>query len=234
MSDQKSVIELIEELDSSWCNIIKKSLTSNDISHIDKIYSEKDKNIYPPKNELFNAFKYFSINDTRVIILGQDPYHQSGQAHGLAFSVNPGITIPPSLRNIYNELKKEYPFGQCDNSMQIQSGCLINWAKQGVLLLNTALTVEESKPGSHINFWKSITNNIIKEISNQCDHTIFMLWGKKAQLKAQYIQSDKHYIINRAHPSPLSANRGGWFNEQQFMLCNKTLQQWGYNEIKWI
>lgn len=234
LDNDSTVLQLVNELEIEWVNIIKRSMTSTDMIHIDSLYDNPSKKVYPPKNKLFEAFKYFTVKDTKVVILGQDPYHKQGQAHGLAFSVNEGIKIPPSLRNIYAELKKEYPFGECDNSTQLKTGNLTNWAKQGVLLLNTALTVEEGMPDSHTKFWRSITDNIIKEINTHCNSVIFMLWGKKAQAKNKYINKDQHFIISRAHPSPFAANRGGWFNEQQFDICNKELVNKGYHPIAWV
>ena len=201
--------QLINNLDEGWSNIILKNLNPSDIDYIDELYSYELTKIYPPQENLFEAFKHFSLADLKVVILGQDPYYKEGQAHGLAFSVKPGVKIPASLRNIYVELKHEY--SELINSEQLKTGNLIKWAKQGVLLINTALTVEENKPNIH-SILKSITDGIISDISNNVDKCAFLLWGGNAHKKEKLINKEKkHYIYKCSHPSPLAAHRGNWF-----------------------
>jgi uracil-DNA glycosylase len=187
--------------------------------------------IFPPQENIFEAFKYFELYDTNVCINGQDPYHQFGQAHGLSFSVQDNIKIPPSLSNIFKELKNEYP-----NFDIPKTGNLTNWAKQGVLLLNSALTVLQNSPNFYQDYWNSITNLIIKKLSTKHPgKCIFMLWGNDAKKykKNKSIDAVKHYILEASHPSPLSANRGGWFGNNHFKSANEYLKNENKKEIKW-
>ncbi len=210
---------------------------------IDKIELEKDyfqelihfvqrermsgKVIFPPENIVFNAFEKISENNLNVVIFGQDPYHGAGQANGLAFSVNKGVKIPPSLRNIFKELHS-------DLGIPIpEHGDLTDWAKQGVLLLNTILTVEEGKPGSHQNIgWERFTDAIIKKISTERDGVVFILWGNYAKNKIKLIDSNKHLILQAAHPSPLSAYQG-FFHCKHFSKTNSYLMKLGKKPIDW-
>lgn len=183
---------------------------------------------YPPKEMIFSAFKYFPPSETKVVIIGQDPYHGHGQANGLCFSVNDGITFPPSLQNIFKELERDL-----DIPIAI-SGNLERWAEQGVLLLNATLTVRENLAGSHQGKgWEIFTNYVIKELSNQNEQLIFVLWGNYAQQKTKFIDEKKHIILKSGHPSPLSANRGLWFGNGHFRLINELLKQRGKVEISW-
>lgn len=183
---------------------------------------------YPPKEMIFSAFKYFPPSETKVVIIGQDPYHGHGQANGLCFSVNDGITFPPSLQNIFKELERDL-----DIPIAI-SGNLERWAEQGVLLLNATLTVRENQAGSHQGKgWETFTNYVIKELSNQNEQLIFVLWGNFAQQKTKFIDEKKHIILKSGHPSPLSANRGLWFGNGHFRLINELLKQRGKVEISW-
>jgi uracil-DNA glycosylase len=183
---------------------------------------------YPPKEMIFSAFKYFPPSETKVVIIGQDPYHGHGQANGLCFSVNDGITFPPSLQNIFKELERDL-----DIPIAI-SGNLERWAEQGVLLLNATLTVRENLAGSHQGKgWETFTNYVIKELSNQNEQLIFVLWGNYAQQKTKFIDEKKHIILKSGHPSPLSANRGLWFGNGHFRLINELLKQRGKVEISW-
>lgn len=183
---------------------------------------------YPPKEMIFSAFKYFPPSETKVVIIGQDPYHGHGQANGLCFSVNDGITFPPSLQNIFKELERDL-----DIPIAI-SGNLERWAEQGVLLLNATLTVRENLAGSHQGKgWETFTNYVIKELSNQNEQLIFVLWGNFAQQKTKFIDEKKHIILKSGHPSPLSANRGLWFGNGHFRLINELLKQRGKVEISW-
>ena len=183
--------------------------------------------IFPIKNNIFKAFDYFNIEDTKIVIIGQDCYHGEGQAHGLCFSVPQNINIPPSLRNIYKELNNDINFGIPNH------GNLTNWAKQGILLLNSSLTVRESTPGSHIKLWEKYTDNIIKLISDKNNSIIFILWGNFAKKKKKLIDINKHYILEANHPSPLSANRGGWFGCKHFSKSNTILETINKKTIDW-
>lgn len=185
--------------------------------------------IYPPNENIFKAFSYFDFTDTKVVILGQDPYHQPGQAMGLSFSVPKGVKIPPSLVNIFKELKKD---SEIKNYKIPDHGDLTSWAKQGVLLLNAALTVQQSKASSHSKKWNFITDEIIKHISDNLQGVVFMLWGNYAKNKSPLIDAKKHLILTAIHPSPLSANRG-WFGNGGFSKTNKYLTENGKTNIKW-
>ena len=183
--------------------------------------------IYPPKEDLFNALKATSYQDTKVVILGQDPYHGLGQAHGMAFSVNPGIAIPPSLRNIYKELQDSLGCSIPDN------GYLMPWAKQGVLLLNTVLTVRAGQPQSHQNKgWEILTDEIIKLLNQKDETVIFLLWGSPAKKKMNLITNPKHVVLTAVHPSPLSAHRG-FFGCNHFKQVNEILERQGGETIDW-
>ena len=183
--------------------------------------------IYPPKEDLFNALKATSYQDTKVVILGQDPYHGLGQAHGMAFSVNPGIATPPSLRNIYKELQDSLGCSIPDN------GYLMPWAKQGVLLLNTVLTVRAGQPQSHQNKgWEILTDEIIKLLNQKDETVIFLLWGSPAKKKMNLITNPKHVVLIAVHPSPLSAHRG-FFGCNHFKQVNEILERQGRGTIDW-
>lgn len=183
--------------------------------------------IYPPMFDIFNALRYTSFESTRVVILGQDPYHEPGQAHGLSFSVKKGIKIPPSLVNIYKELKT-------DIGMEIPNhGELTSWAKQGVLLLNATLTVRQGLANSHQNIgWSIFTDNIIKALNESSKPVVFILWGGNARSKKKYISNPNHLIIESAHPSPLSAYNG-FFGSRPFSRANKFLKETNQSEINW-
>lgn len=187
----------------------------------------KEETIYPPKELLFTALKLTPYNETRVVILGQDPYHGAGQAHGLSFSVMPGVRIPPSLRNIYTELKE-------DMSVPVPNhGSLNHWAEQGVLLLNTVLTVREGKPGSHKKLgWEKFTDTIMKKLNERTVPMVFILWGNHAQQKGSFIDQDRHRVIQSMHPSPLSAYRG-FFGSRPFSQTNQYLESNGLESIDW-
>ncbi len=183
--------------------------------------------IFPPGPLIFNALNSTPLDQVKVVILGQDPYHGPGQAHGLCFSVQPGVPTPPSLQNIYKELKR-------DLNIDIpRHGCLQRWAEQGVLLLNTSLTVEQGKAGSHAaKGWQPFTDRIIEVVSEQRPHLVFLLWGSHAQSKQKLIDASRHLLLKSAHPSPISAHRG--FNGNgHFSRANKYLQQHGLEPIDW-
>ena len=224
-------------ISTNWKQIIDPIIDKDDnnslIEFLDLEYSEKK--IYPPKQDIFRAFNYFNFEELKVVILGQDPYHQLGQAHGLSFSVNKDIKIPPSLKNIYKEIVSDLEL--VPKSEEFNHGNLEHWVKQGVLLLNTSLTVIESKPNSHSKFWRPYTNLIIKYIVENSENVIFMLWGNNAKkIKKLFSNNflEKHYFLEATHPSPLGANKGGWFNCKHFSKCNEILEKLGKDKINWI
>lgn len=183
--------------------------------------------IYPPKEDIFNAFHFTSFTKTKVCIIGQDPYHGSGQAHGLAFSVKPGVAIPPSLLNIYKELSSDLGCAIPNH------GCLTSWAKQGVLLLNAVLTVRAGEAGSHRNMgWEIFTSRMIQVLNQREEPVVFILWGRDAQNKKSLITNPQHPIIESPHPSPLSAHRG-FFGSRPFSRANNLLVERGIEGIDW-
>ena len=185
------------------------------------------KEIYPPKDYIFNALKLTSYENTKVVIVGQDPYHGKGEAHGLSFSVQKGVRVPPSLQNIYKELKDDLGIPPKDN------GDLTGWAKQGVLLINSVLTVEKDKAASHRNLgWEPMTDYIIKLINLKEEPVVFILWGNFAKEKAKLITNPHHYIIMSPHPSPFSAY-SGFFGSKPFSKTNKFLEKNGLVPIDW-
>ena len=185
------------------------------------------KEIFPPVDLIFSAFQHCSFQDTKVVIIGQDPYHGLGQAQGLSFSVPSAYPLPPSLRNIYKELYDDLKVIRCD-------GDLSSWAEQGVLLLNSVLTVRSGEPNSHAKQgWEEFTQNVIRNLSEQKQNVIFVLWGTYAQKLAKHIDSSKHLIIQSSHPSPLSANRGGFFGTKPFSKINQYLLASGQDGIDW-
>lgn len=193
---------------------------------------------YPPGKEIFNAFNLCPLDNVKVVILGQDPYHGPGQAEGLCFSVKTGIPLPPSLVNIFKEVKADtgsIPAIITDEmGKKMYDGSLRRWASQGVFLLNATLTVREHLAGSHQRHgWETFTDAVIKKISDQKDHVVFILWGGYARSKASLIDRSKHLVLESVHPSPLSANRGGWFGNRHFSTCNAWLQQQGLTPIDW-
>jgi len=185
------------------------------------------KTVYPEKYDIFNALHYTAYHDVTVVILGQDPYHGPNQAHGLSFSVKPGIKPPPSLANIYKELKDDV------NCSIPNNGYLKKWSDQGVLLLNNVLTVIEGQPNSHKNIgWQYLTDKVISLLNARTEPIVFILWGSNAQSKASLINNRNHYIIKSVHPSPLSANRG-FFKSKPFSKTNTILTSLGKKSINW-
>lgn len=190
---------------------------------------EKDqqKKIYPHSADWFHALETTPLDEVKVVILGQDPYHQPGQAHGLCFSVKPGVKVPPSLVNIYKELESDL------GVTPVKHGYLESWAKQGVLLLNAVLTVEDSNANAHQGKgWEQFTDKIIETINQQCEHVVFMLWGSYAQKKGSVIDPQKHLVLKAPHPSPLSAHRG-FLGCRHFSQANDYLVQHGQSPINW-
>ncbi|MAX69858.1 MAG: uracil-DNA glycosylase [Flavobacteriaceae bacterium] len=183
---------------------------------------------FPKGSEIFNAFNHCHFDDVKVVIIGQDPYHGIGQANGLCFSVNEGIAHPPSLINIFKEIEQDlgvtYP----------KSGNLEPWADQGVLLLNATLTVRAHQAGSHQNKgWEQFTDAVIKLISDNRNNVVFLLWGGFAKKKKKLVDTEKHFVLETGHPSPLSANRGYWFGNKHFSKTNSLLEQVGQSAIEW-
>jgi uracil-DNA glycosylase len=187
----------------------------------------KKKIIYPHSSNWFHALETTPLDKVKVVILGQDPYHQPGQAHGLCFSVQPGVKIPPSLVNIYKEIETDLGI------IPPKHGCLESWATQGVLLLNAVLTVEEAKANAHQGKgWEQFTDKVISLVNEQCEHVVFMLWGSYAQKKGAMINEAKHLVLKAPHPSPLSAYRG-FFGCQHFSKANTYLTEHGRSAIDW-
>lgn len=184
--------------------------------------------IYPPEQEVFTAFDLTPFDKLRVVVLGQDPYHGANQAHGLAFSVNPGIPFPPSLQNIFKELEVDIPGFQVPFH-----GDLRPWARQGVFLLNTVLTVEKGRAHAHADWgWEEFSDEVIAQLNEKRDNLVFLLWGAHAQKKGRFIDKNKHLVLTSPHPSPLSAYRG-FFGSAHFSKTNQYLSQHGYEPIDW-
>jgi len=217
------------KIENSWKEALKNEFEKPYFASLcDFVRQEyKTYTIYPPASLIFNAFNLCPMDKIKVVIIGQDPYHEPGQAHGLCFSVNDGVKFPPSLQNIYKEIASEY------NQPMPQSGNLTRWAEQGVLLLNATLTVRAHLAASHQGKgWETFTDNVIKEVNDRCQNVVFLLWGSYAQKKEAYIDKSKHCVLKAAHPSPLSAYRG-FFGCNHFILANNYLRKCGKEEIVW-
>ena len=216
-------------ISESWDNALKdeyaKPYFTNLMQRVNEEYATHT--VYPAKDNLFAAFKYINYDDVKVVILGQDPYHGEGQANGMAFAVNEGVPLPPSLVNIYKELKSDLGISPAPH------GCLESWAKQGVLLLNSVLTVRAHLANSHKNCgWQIFTDDIIKKLNERDTPIVFILWGANARSKKQYITNPIHYVIESAHPSPLSAYNG-FFGSKPFSRTNEFLEKNGIAPIEW-
>jgi len=213
---------------NSWDEILKQEFEKKYfLDLINKVNNEyRHKTIFPEYNHIFNALKLTPYEDVKVVILGQDPYHGPNQAHGLSFSVSDEVDRPPSLNNIIKELKEDLGIIKTNNN-------LTSWAKEGVLLLNAILTVEMSKPLSHKDYgWTIFTDEIIKKLNEREEPIIFILWGSFARSKKEFITNKNHYVIESAHPSPLSASRG-FFGSRPFSRTNNILKKIGKKEIDW-
>lgn len=214
---------------NSWQKVLSSEFTKEYYSQLmDYLVEEyRTETIYPPKEEIFTALEWTPFEEVKVVILGQDPYHGPNQAHGLSFSVLPGTKIPPSLVNIYKELENDLGLAPASH------GYLETWAKQGVLLLNTVLTVRQAQPNSHQQKgWELVTDKVIEALNEREESVIFILWGKPAQTKINMITADHHIILTAPHPSPLAAYRG-FFGSAPFSKVNSILQEKGQQEIDW-
>lgn len=214
---------------NDWDDVLKEEFQKDYFSDIMEFVDEeyKTKTVYPPYDEIFNAFAFTPLKNVKVVILGQDPYHEKGQAHGLAFSTPHGRPIPRSLKNIFKEINAEY-------GHEIpESGCLESWARQGVFLLNTVLTVEDGNANSHSKCgWQTFTDNVIKILDSQNQPIVFMLWGKQAEKKKELIKNPRHLVLVTSHPSPFSARRG-FFGCNHFKEANEFLAENGKEKIDW-
>ena len=219
------------KINDSWKHVLKDEFAKpyfEQIVHFLKTEKDTGKKIFPAGGNIFNAFNKTPFDKVKVVILGQDPYHGFGQAHGLSFSVLPGVKIPPSLQNIFKEIKTDIGIEQPANK-----GDLTQWAEQGVLLLNAALTVRDGEPMSHAKFgWAQFTDAVMNTISDNKENVIFLLWGKFAHNKQVLINTDSHYVLKAAHPSPLSAHNG-FFGCKHFSKTNEILVKHGENPINW-
>lgn len=212
----------------SWQDFLQAEFNQPYFKKLSNFLTEAYKNttVYPPKQQVFSAFTT-DLNNVKVVILGQDPYHEPGQAHGLAFSVRDNVKIPPSLVNIYKEINAEY------GTPIPKSGNLKRWQEQGVLLLNNVLTVEAHKAGSHRGYgWEDFTLHCVEYLSKNRPHLVFLLWGRDARNKAKLIDKQKHLVLESAHPSPLSAYNG-FFGNNHFKLCNEWLESHNLEAIQW-
>ncbi|SFT37884.1 Uracil-DNA glycosylase [Lishizhenia tianjinensis] len=219
------------DLSSAWKDLLKEEIEQDYFKELMTFVQEEYQGnhpIYPAEANIFKAFNRCPLEQTKVVLLGQDPYHGPGQADGLCFSVPHGVTFPPSLRNILIELQedvgKEIPF----------TGSLEEWAEQGVLLLNATLTVRGGQAGSHQNKgWERFTDQVIATLSKETSNIVFLLWGGYARKKAKLIDANKHLVLESGHPSPLSANRGHWFGNRHFSQCNAYLSAHNKTPINW-
>ncbi len=219
----------MKPLKNDWATLLKEEFEQEYFLKLQLFLQEEYLNhkVHPPKEDIFNALDYTPYKETKVVILGQDPYHGKDQAHGLSFSVRPGIKPPPSLQNIYKELEADLGLPVPDH------GYLKKWTEEGVLLLNTVLTVREGAPQSHKNRgWEKLTDRIITDLSKRSTPVVFILWGRNAQLKEAIIDSNKHYVLTSPHPSPFSA-RKGFFGSRVFSRTNAILVKEGLVPIDW-
>ncbi|MEL6346089.1 MAG: uracil-DNA glycosylase [Myxococcota bacterium] len=222
-------MDLREMLPASWRNILADEFTKPYMADLQTFLEDEYKNetIYPPQDEIFTAFNLSGYDDVKVLLFGQDPYHGPGEAHGLSFSVKPGIKIPPSLRNIYKELATDVDATIPNN------GFLKPWAEQGVMMLNAVLTVRHKKANSHQKKgWEKFTDAVIRALSARQDPMVILLWGSKAKKKAKLVDAARHHVISGTHPSPLSA-RNGWWGSKPFSKTNAKLEEWGKKPIDW-
>ncbi|MEE0901834.1 MAG: uracil-DNA glycosylase [Methanobrevibacter sp.] len=214
---------------NDWDSVLESEFQKDYFADILKFIDEEYqfKTIYPPYEDIFNAFKMTPLSNVKAVILGQDPYHEEGQAHGLAFSTPEGRPIPRSLKNIFKEINAEY------NYLIPDSGCLEDWARQGVFLLNTVLTVEEGNANSHSDCgWQTFTDKVIEILNEQTQPIVFMLWGKQAEKKKELLTNPDHLVLITSHPSPFSARRG-FLGCNHFRMANEFLKENDLDEIDW-
>jgi uracil-DNA glycosylase len=218
-----------EKIPASWRQILADEVEKPYFKKLEQFVTEERKthSVFPPEDDVFSALEHTPYDRVKVLLLGQDPYHDDNQAHGLCFSVRPGIKPPPSLVNMYTELRD-------DLGMKTPShGYLVSWADQGILMLNAVLTVRAHTPNSHKNQgWETFTDAVIRKVNEKSEPVVFILWGGYAQKKAKLIDAKKHTIIQMAHPSPLSA-RNGFFGSKPYSAINKALSAAGHKEINW-
>ena len=218
------------QIDPSWKQYLKEEFGKPYFAQLaERVRQEyTSANCYPPGRLVFNAFNLCPFDKVKVVIIGQDPYHEPGQAHGLSFSVQDGVPFPPSLQNIFKEIEMDL------GTPVPSTGNLTRWAEQGVLLLNATLTVRAHQANSHAMIgWQTFTDAAIRALAAHRDHLVYMLWGGFARGKAYMINKQTNLVLESVHPSPLSANRGGWFGQHQFSRCNAYLQENGIEPIKW-
>lgn len=228
------------KIEETWCEALAAEFGKEYFHRLTAfVHDEYRRGVcYPPGKEIFNAFNLCPLPQVKVVILGQDPYHGPGQAEGLCFSVKEGVALPPSLVNIFKEIKADVgrvpeivtdPMGK-----RMYNGSLRRWARQGVFLLNATLTVREHQAASHQRQgWETFTDEVIRVISARRDHVAFLLWGGPARSKRGLIDTSRHLVLESVHPSPLSANRGGWFGNHHFSKCNAWLEEKGLTPVEW-
>jgi len=220
------------QLETGWLRHLQGEFEKDYMKHLREFLAAEKaarKVIYPRSSEWFNALNTTPLERVKVVILGQDPYHGPGQAHGLCFSVRPDVPLPPSLQNIYKEIQSDFGL----EYQPFKDGCLTVWAEQGVLLLNSVLTVEKSHAASHQGRgWETFTDRVIHVVASERKHCVFMLWGSYAQKKGAFIDASRHLVLKAPHPSPLSAHRG-FMGCGHFSRCNVYLEENGHTPIKW-
>ena len=218
------------QIDATWKEQLQGEFDKPYFQHLTQAVRQEygQTTCYPPGPLIFNAFNLCPFDRAKVVIIGQDPYHEPGQAHGLSFSVQVGVLFPPSLQNIFKEI-------ELDLGIPVPTtGNLTRWAEQGVLLLNASLTVRAHQANSHSRLgWQQFTDAAIRALASTREHIVYMLWGGYARSKAYMIPRDRNLVLESVHPSPLSANRGGWFGQHQFSRCNQYLQENGLAPIQW-
>lgn len=218
------------KMEASWKARLQSEFSLHYMQKLREFLSQESQHgkiAYPPEKQYFTALNLTPFDQVKVVILGQDPYHGPDQAHGLCFSVSPNTKVPPSLVNIYKELNNDLFIPRADH------GCLVSWATQGVLLLNSVLSVEQNNAASHQGKgWEQFTDKIISELNDHAEHVVFILWGSYAQKKGAFIDTKRHCVLKAPHPSPLSAHRG-FFGQKPFSRCNEYLQSWDKTPIQW-
>ena len=233
---------IMVKIEESWSKALAEEFEKDYFLRLTSFVREEYRHhvCYPPAAEIFNVFNLCPLDKVKVVLLGQDPYHGPGQAEGLCFSVKDGVPLPPSLINIFKEVRDdvgsvpELSAAAAARGVRAYNGSLRRWAEQGVLLLNATLTVREHLAGSHQRKgWEEFTDSVIRKVSDTQSHVVFILWGGYARGKGKLIDRGKHLILESVHPSPLSANRGGWFGNHHFSQCNSYLQANGREPIRW-